>query len=134
MTIPSKSRSQEGMQVTVSYSDSINLIRDQVDWTPKGVRLLTKWPFRVCSEVEFALDHRGKRHCCTGVVVACRPLRQPEGYFETVLFFVETPCSKLQKAACACQLAREANQPPQDGHRSPRGRVSPFHMDGVKAV
>ncbi|MCE0523598.1 MAG: hypothetical protein LV480_11885 [Methylacidiphilales bacterium] len=69
--------------------------------------LLTKWPFRVGAEVEFAFDHRGKRHCCTGVVVACHPLRQPLGFYETVLFFVETPCSKLQKAACDCRLAHD---------------------------
>jgi hypothetical protein len=93
--------------VTVSFSDSIDLIKDQVHWSPKGVSLLTKWPFRVGAEVEFAFDHRGERHCCTGVVVACHPLRRPLGFFETVLFFVETPCSKLQKAACACRLARE---------------------------
>jgi hypothetical protein len=28
-----------------------------------------------------------------------------------VLFFVETPCSKLQKAACDCRLAREQHGP-----------------------
>ena len=93
--------------MTVSFSDSINLIKDQVRWSPKGVSLLTKWPFRVGAEVEFAFDHQGERHCCTGVVVACHPLRRPLGFYETVLFFVETPCSKFQKAACDCQLAHE---------------------------
>jgi hypothetical protein len=57
--------------------------------------------------VEFAFDHKGERHCCAGVVVACHPLRTPAGFYEIVLYFVETPCSKLQKAACACKLARE---------------------------
>src|SRR5476649_1883841 len=111
MAIQSKTRAGEGVRVTVSYSDSIDLVKKQVQWSPKGVSLLTKWPFRVCAEVEFAFDHRGERHCCTGIVVACHPLRQPEGYYETVLFFVETPCSKLQKAACDCQLAHERPVP-----------------------
>src|SRR5476651_1680598 len=107
MPIQSKTRAGEGVRVTVSFSDSIDLIKKQVHWSPKGVSLLTKWPFRVGAEVEFAFDHQGERHCCTGVVVACHPLRRPLGFYETVLFFVETPCSKLQKAACDCQLAHE---------------------------
>jgi hypothetical protein len=49
------------------------------------------------------------------VVVACHPLRRPVGFFETVLYFVETPCSKLQKAACDCRLAHE--------HEHPRGKT-----------
>src|SRR5271168_824078 len=110
MAIPSKTRANKGVPVTVSFSDSINLINDQVKWSPKGVSLMTKWPFRVGAEVEFAFDHRGERHCCTGVVVACHPLRRPEGFFETVLFFVETPCSALQKAASACRLAPKHHQ------------------------
>jgi hypothetical protein len=107
MAIPSKTGAGEEKRVRVSFSDSINLIRDQVHWSPKGVSLLTKWPFRVGAEVEFAFDHQGERHCCTGVVVACHSLRRPTGFYETVLFFVETPCSKLVKAACDCQLAQE---------------------------
>ncbi len=105
MAAPTKIRQTEGSRVTVSYSDSINLIREQVQWTPKGVSLLTKWPFSVGAEVEFAFDHQGERHCCMGVVVACRPLRRPENHFETVLYFVETPCEEAQKAACDCRLA-----------------------------
>ncbi len=92
--------------MTVNFSDSVDLIHDQIHWSPKGVSLLTKWPFAVGKEVEFAFDHRGERHCCAGVVVACHPLRRPAGHFEVVLYFVETPCTKLQKAACACRLAR----------------------------
>jgi len=107
MAIQSKTRADKGVRVTVSFSDSINLVKKQVHWSPKGVSLLTKWPFRVGAEVEFAFDHRGERHCCAGVVVACHPLRQPADFFETVLYFVETPCSKLQKAACDCRLAHE---------------------------
>jgi len=107
MAIQSKTRAGEGTKVTVSYSDSINLIKDQVRWSPKGVSLLTKWPFRVGAEVEFAFDHQGERYCCSGVVVACHQLGESLGLYETVLFFVETPCHKLQKAAQACQLARE---------------------------
>jgi hypothetical protein len=107
MAINRKMRADEPLRVTVSFSDSIDLIKDQVQWSPKGVSLLTKWPFQVGAEVEFAFDHHRKRHCCIGVVVACRPLRQPLGCYETVLYFVETPCSSLQKAACDCQLARE---------------------------
>ena len=87
MPIQNKTRAAEGPRVTVSYSDSINLIKDQVQWSPKGVCLLTKWPFRVGAEVEFAFDHQGERHCCTGVVVACHPLRRPLGFFENRALF-----------------------------------------------
>jgi hypothetical protein len=107
MATRSKTPADQGTAVTVSFSDSIRLVRKQVSWSPKGVSLMTKWPFRVGAEVEFAFDHQGERHCCSGVVVACRPLPQPEGFFETVLYFVETPCSALQKAACDCRLAPE---------------------------
>lgn len=110
--------------MTVSFSDSISLINKQIHWSPKGVSLLTKWPFRVGAEVEFAFDHQGERHCCRGVVVACHPLRRPLGFFETVLYFVETPCSRLQEAACACRLAHE--------HASPQGEA-PF-TDGNHAM
>jgi len=111
MAIQSKTGAGEGVRVTVSFSDSIDLIKEQVHWSPKGVGLLTKWPFRVGAEVEFAFDHQGERHCCTGVVVACHPLRRPLGFYEVLLFFVETPCSKLQKAACDCRLAHEHEHP-----------------------
>jgi hypothetical protein len=111
MAISSKSPSVRATEVTVSFSDSINLVKDQVRWSPKGVSLLTKWHFAEGAEVEFAFDHRGKRYCCSGVVVACHPLRQPAGCFETVLYFVDTPCTQLQKAACACHLARDGDAP-----------------------
>ena len=111
MAIPNKSTADEGGRVTVSFSDSIRLVKDQIQWTPQGVSLLTKWYFDVGTEVEFAFDYQGERHCCTGVIVACHPLRQPRGYFETVLYFVETPCPKLQQAACACRLARDGEYP-----------------------
>lgn len=114
MALKSKSRASEGGQVTVSFSDSIRLIQDQIHWTPKGVSLLTKWYFAEGVEVEFAFDYGGERHCCSGVVVACHPLREPAGFFETVLFFVDTPCSKLQKAACDCRLARDLSLPSED--------------------
>ena len=106
MAIPSKFHTMEKERVTVNFSDSIDLIHDQINWSPKGVSLLTKWPFTEGTEVEFAFDHQGERHCCPGVVVACHSLQHPAGYFEVVLYFVETPCSKLQKAASACRLAR----------------------------
>ncbi len=112
MAIQNKTRTKEGTKVTVSYSDSISLVKKHVQWSPKGVSLLTKWPFRVGAEVEFAFDHLGERHCCTGVVVECYPAPQQAGFYETVLFFVETPCSALQKAATDCRLAREQL----DGH------------------
>ena len=112
MAIQSKSRVEEGARVTVNFSDSINLIKEQVQWSPKGVVLLTKWHFQQGTEVEFAFDYQGERHCCTGVVVVCHPLRRPQGCFATVLYFVETPCSSLQKAACACRLAKEDGLPP----------------------
>lgn len=129
MAIRNKTRDNQDGAVTVSYSDSIRLIKNQVQWSPKGVSLLTKWPFRVGAEVEFAFDHQGARHCCSGVVVACHPLRRPEGYFETVLFFVETPCSALQKAACDCRLApkdyRDGASTNSVEETSSRTRVSP---------
>ena len=130
MAIQNKTRVGEGTRVTVSYSDSINLVKKQVQWSPKGVSLLTKWPFRVGAEVEFAFDHQRARHCCTGVVVACHPLRRPLGFYETVLYFVETPCSELQKAAFACRLneqdgARTETASTADGHDTSRdGAVS----------
>ena len=116
MPFPTKPRVNREAHVTVSFSDSINLIQDQIHWSPKGVKLLTKWFFEQGTEVEFAFDYRGERHCCPGVVVACHPLRQPRGCFETVLYFVDTPCTKLQKAACACRLARESHIPPAEAH------------------
>jgi hypothetical protein len=64
----------------------------------------------VGAELEFAFDHEGERHCCMGVVVGCRPLRRPAGHFETVLYFVETPCSEAQKAAQGCRLTRAKQQ------------------------
>jgi len=107
MAIRTKTKADEGERVTVNFSDSINLVKNQVKWSPKGVSLLTKWPFQVGAEVEFAFDHQGERHCCIGVVVACRDHPSQPGFFETVLYFVETPCPELQKAACDCQLAHE---------------------------
>jgi hypothetical protein len=111
MAAPTKTRQNEDSQITVSYSDSISLVRQQVQWSPKGVSLLTKWPFAVGAEVEFAFDHQGERHCCSGVVVACRPLRKPENHYETVLYFVETPCAEAVKAACECKLAVDRYSP-----------------------
>ncbi len=107
MAITNKTRTAEKVKVTVSFSDSLKLVKKQVQWSPKGVSLLTKWPFHVGAEVEFAFDHQGDRHCCLGVVVSCRPLPEPQGCYETVLYFVETPCTDTQKAACDCQLAEE---------------------------
>ena len=112
MASRTKTGTDEGVRVTVSFSDSINLVKKHVQWSPKGVSLLTKWPFQVGAEVEFAFDHQGERHCCRGVVVACRDLASQSGFFETVLYFVETPCSKVAKAACDCQLAQDHEQMP----------------------
>jgi len=124
MATQNKTRAGGGKRVTVSYSDSINLVKKHVKWSPKGVSLLTKWPFRVGAEVEFAFDHQNERHCCTGVVVACHPLRRPLGFYETVLYFVETPCNKLQKAACDCRLCNEK-------HDSADGLVSNLGDDST---
>jgi len=107
MSKPRKTGVSQGGQVTISFFDSIRLIRDQVDWTPKGVRLLSKWHFAEGAEIEFAFDHKGTRHCCSGIVVGCHPLAEPPGYYQMILFFIEVPCSQLQKAASACRLARE---------------------------
>jgi hypothetical protein len=116
--------------VTVSFSDSINLVKKHVQWSPKGVSLLTKWPFQVGAEVEFAFDHLGERHCCLGIVVACHPLRRPAGRFETILYFVETPCTELQKAACACRLAHERHHPREETEPTD-GRSETASMDGA---
>jgi hypothetical protein len=106
-----KSRRNPMPKVTVNFSDSLNLVRRQVQWSPKGVSLLTKWPFAIGAEVEFAFDHDGARHSCSGVVVACRPLEAQANHYETVLYFVETPCVEAQKAACDCQLADREHRP-----------------------
>ena len=125
MAIQNKTRADESERVTVSYSDSISLVKKQVQWSPKGVSLMTKWPFQVGAEVEFAFDHRGERHCCTGVVVACRDFPSQPGYFETVLYFVETPCNKLQKAASDCRLAEEQRLRGRPVTEPARGRTPP---------
>jgi hypothetical protein len=126
MPLQSKSVISESKRVTVSFSDSINLANEQVQWTPKGVCLLTKWRFAEGVEVEFAFDHQGERHCCSGVVVACHPLKEPQGCFETILYFVDTPCSKLQKAACDCNLAKDGHVPAKSDEQvvSRRAKVS----------
>jgi len=111
MPLQSKSELNEKKRVTVNFSDSLDLANEQVQWTPKGVCLLTKWRFAEGVEVEFAFEHQGERHCCSGVVVACHPLNEPPGCFETILYFVDTPCSKLQKAASDCNLARDGHIP-----------------------
>jgi hypothetical protein len=98
--------------VTVNFSDAIQLRKQQVEWTPHGVSLITKWPFSVGAEVEFAFEHEGARHCCVGVVVACRPLPRREGLFSTVLYFIEVPCNELRHAACDCRLAHPKHRPP----------------------
>ena len=116
MATPRKPKVEEGVHVLVNFTGSVRLIRDQVDWTPRGVRLLTKWYFDEGTEVEFAFDHGNERHCCSGMVVGCRPLREPRGFFETVLFFIETPCREHQKAACACRLAREGTMVRDETH------------------
>lgn len=120
----SKAKPNREAQVTVSFSDSVSLERDHVEWSPKGVRLLTKWPFALGTELEFAFDHRGERHCCHGVVVACHPLHRPAGFYETVLFFIEPPCVKAQKAACDCRLAPRAYEPAGDSTAAFRTRAA----------
>jgi len=127
MALQNKSGITESKRVTVSFSDSIDVKNEQVQWTPKGVCLLTKWHFAEGVEVEFAFEHQGERHCCSGVVVACHPLREPQGCFETILYFVDTPCSKLQKAACECNLARDGHVPKAEtngaGRKAKAGRL-----------
>ena len=124
MSLPRKTQPIDRLPITVNFSDSIGLVHEQVHWTPKGVVILTKWHFALGAEVEFAFDHRGERHCCTGIVVGCHPLREPAGFYETVLFFADTPCEKLYKAACDCRLARDRDEHlarervARDGHSS----------------
>jgi hypothetical protein len=125
MRATGKSKTNREAQVTVSFSDSVNVGRNHVQWTPKGVRLLTKWPFAEGTELEFAFDHRGERHCHVGVVVACHPLKQPAGLFETVLYFIETPCQEHRQAARACRLA------PEDDLLAQENRLS--GLDGSRA-
>jgi hypothetical protein len=97
--------------VTVSFSDTIELPKKKVEWTPNGVSLVTKWGFAEGTEVEFAFEHGGTRHCCIGIVVACRPLARPANHFSTVLYFIEVPCDELRHAACDCQLAHPKHRP-----------------------
>jgi hypothetical protein len=120
-----KSKAPREAQVTVSFSDSVNVGRDHVQWTPKGVRLVTKWPFLEGTELEFAFDHRGERHCHVGVVVACRPIREPAARYEIVLYFIETPCSEHRKAAHDCRLAPEGYRPDE--------QASASELDGAEA-
>jgi hypothetical protein len=91
--------------VTINFSDQFQLPKKKVEWTPHGVSLVTKWAFAVGAEVEFAFEHDGKRHCCIGVVVSCRPLERQPGLYSTVLYFTEAPCAELLRAACDCKLA-----------------------------
>ncbi len=97
--------------VTISFSDTLQLPRTKVEWTPSGVSLVTKWPFDVGAEVEFAFEHGGKKHCCIGIVVSCRPLSRQPGHYSTVLYFVEVPCDELRHAACDCHLAHPRHRP-----------------------
>jgi len=60
MALQNKSGISETKRVTVSFSDSIDLANEQVQWTPKGVSLMTKWHFAEGVEVEFAFDHQGE--------------------------------------------------------------------------
>jgi hypothetical protein len=98
--------------VIVNFSDKLELPRKQVEWTPNGVSLVTKWPFSVGAEVEFAFEHAGTRHCCLGVVVSCRPLPRQANLFSTILYFIEVPCKELRHAACDCRLAHPKHRPP----------------------
>jgi hypothetical protein len=109
--------SGKGQSITVSFHDSIALVKNQIRWTPKGVTLLTKWHFDEGAEVEFGFEHNGEKHLCSGIVVACHPLRNPTGHFSTVLFFVEAPGAKLHQAACDCRLQ-------EDEKRRSRGRAA----------
>jgi hypothetical protein len=97
--------------VTVSFSDTIQLPKKKVEWTPNGVSLITKWPFAEGTEVEFGFEHRGARHCCVGIVVACRPLPRTANHYSTLIYFVEVPCNELCHAACDCQLAHPKHRP-----------------------
>lgn len=97
--------------VTISFSDSVRLPRKKIALTPNGVSLVTKWPFTVGAEVEFAFDHAAKKHCCVGVVVSCSPIPRSAGHYTTVLYFVEIPCDELRHAACDCQLAHPRHRP-----------------------
>jgi hypothetical protein len=98
--------------VTINFSDKIQLTRKHVEWTPNGVSLLTKWPFAVGTEVEFAFEHASARHCCIGIVVSCQPVLRTPGLFSTILYFIEVPCNELRHAACDCQLAHPKHRPP----------------------
>jgi hypothetical protein len=105
---------QQATSVTINFSDTIQLRKKHVEWTPNGVSLVTKWPFAEGVEVEFAFEHAGRRHCCVGVVVACRPIPRRPGLFSTLLYFIEVPCNELRHAACDCKLAHPRHRP-QDG-------------------
>jgi hypothetical protein len=106
---------RQARSVTISFSDTLELPRRKIDWRTNGVSLVTKWPFAVGREIEFAFEHRGARHCCVGVVVSCRPLPRQPGHFSTVLYFIEVPCDELRHAACDCQLAHPRYRPGVNG-------------------
>jgi hypothetical protein len=48
-----------------------------------------------------------------------------------VLYFIETPCTRLQKAACDCRLARDGNVPNDETHFTTSNRV---YSDGVEPI
>jgi hypothetical protein len=103
---------RQATSVIINFSDTLQLQKKQVEWTPHGVSLVTKWPFSVGAEVEFAFEHAETRHCCLGVVVGCQPVPRREGLFSTTLYFIEVPCNELRHAACDCQLAHPKHRPP----------------------
>lgn len=113
---PASTRGAAGVErITVNFSDSVNLPDDGVRWSPRGVTLRTKWYFPEGTELEFAFDHAGERHCHRGIVVACRPLAAFPRSYLTVLYFFKKPCRKLQRAAHACRLDGEAREAFRDG-------------------
>jgi hypothetical protein len=50
----SETTRRQATSVTINFSDTIQLRKKQVELTPHGVSLITKWPFAEGAEVEFA--------------------------------------------------------------------------------
>lgn len=85
-------------QVTLRYSDSCRLVKQQVLWSENGVCLTTKWPFTEGAEIEIGVMCQGKKHRCIGIVVGCEKRRQETGYYQVLVYCLKAPCPKLRAA------------------------------------
>ncbi len=89
--------------IKVCFTDEIKVSRNRVRWEKKGVTIDTKWHFREGTELEFAMEKGDFRRNCTGIVVSCQPHPWRDGFYETVLYFVDEPCRELAAELASTQ-------------------------------